>query len=89
MSKVGKVRWVEVIYRRVSTPEVREEEALPIAFTDAELSGLSLSARLLLVHRAAQQSAPPLLRISDELRARMAGVTKPVEGGRRGKARKQ
>ncbi len=89
MSDVGRARRTDVIYRRISAPEAREEEALPIAFADAELSGLSLSARLLIVHRTAQQLAPPLLWISDELRARLAGVTKPAEGGRRGKARKQ
>ena len=86
MSKVGSVRRTEVIYRRVSAPDAGEVPALPPAFTDDWLGGLALSARLLAVHPAAQQSAPSLLRISEELHARLAGAAKPAAGGRRRKS---
>ena len=89
MSKVGSVRRTEVVYRRVSDPGAGEVAVLPITFIDDWLGGLAISARLLAVHPAAQQSAPSLLRIPEELRARLAGVAKPAAGGRRGKARKQ
>jgi hypothetical protein len=89
MSKVGSVRRTEVIYRRVSAPDAREVPALPLAFTDDWLGDLALSARLIAVHPAAQQSAPSLLRISEELRARLAGRKTRHKGGRRGKARKR
>jgi len=89
MSDVSSVRRTGVVYRRVSTLEDGDVAAPPIAFTDDWLGRLPLSARLLALHPAAQQSAPSLLRIPEELRARLAGVAKSAEGGRRGKARKQ
>jgi len=89
MRDVRRVRRTGVIYRRVNDAEAGEAPACLFAFPADGRGRLPLHARLLVVHPAAQPSAPSLLRMSEELRARLAGVAKPAAGGRSGKARKQ